>query len=546
MSSNDPSSDLDSRIAAVVEKTISRVRDELMHRLEDTESRLRSVADRLGTDVAAEPVSEPVPEPPAGAPAAGGEAVSALFDAVAAIDRGNSQQEVLAALLEGLGRFAGRSALFLTRADGAQGWGSYGFEDLTGEIQDVVLSYDQGPLAVLAEGRGCVALSAEECRDLCARIGASPGTEGLLVPFVLRDRLAAALYADRSPDDAPLAHQQLQLLAYVGSLAVESLTLRQRNETPTLQVASADAEAPGVALWEAPAAEAAEPAAEEAVPPPPPTEPPPTEPQPAEPEPTEPQLSEPQLSEPQPIGETVIEGLVEPVVEPVVEERVTEELPLPEAPAETVSEAPATEPEPAVGDEEWQLPTMPEELAQPAAEPEPAPEEEPARPFEAPAPPAEEATAMEAPAAAATGGDELATAEAEPHPAPAEPAPLTEEEAAGAPSGSTEVRPPTDVSGPGWAFTASRAATESSDDSQHEEARRLARLLVTEIKLYNEEQVEEGRRGKDIYARLREDIDRSRQIFNERVEAEVREQTDYFHEEMVRILAGGNEEALGL
>ena len=144
-----------------------------------------------------------------------------------------------------------------------------------------------------------------------------------------------------------------------------------------------------------------------------------------------------------------------------------------------------------------------------------------------------------------TAAEELSTAAVEPAPAMAEPAPPAKEPA-GAPGGSTEVRPPTDVSGPGWAFTASRAATESSDDSQHEEARRLARLLVTEIKLYNEEQVEEGRRGKDIYARLREDIDRSRQIFNERVDEEVRQQTDYFHEEMVRILAGGNEEALGI
>jgi hypothetical protein len=58
--------------------------------------------------------------------------------------------------------------------------------------------------------------------------------------------------------------------------------------------------------------------------------------------------------------------------------------------------------------------------------------------------------------------------------------------------------------------------------------------------------VEEGRRGNDIYARLREDIDRSRQIFNERVDEAVRGETDYFHEEMVRILAGGNAEALGL
>ena len=123
--------------------------------------------------------------------------------------------------------------------------------------------------------------------------------------------------------------------------------------------------------------------------------------------------------------------------------------------------------------------------------------------------------------------------------------PPPEDQVAGAAGETTEVSPPTDVTGPGWAFTASRAAADAGDDAQHEEARRLARLLVTEIKLYNEEQVEEGRRGNDIYPRLREDIDRSRQIFNERVDDAVREETDYFYEEMVRILAGGNVEALG-
>ncbi|HET9227869.1 MAG TPA: hypothetical protein VFR31_14435, partial [Thermoanaerobaculia bacterium] len=86
----------------------------------------------------------------------------------------------------------------------------------------------------------------------------------------------------------------------------------------------------------------------------------------------------------------------------------------------------------------------------------------------------------------------------------------------------------------------------SGDDSLHEEARRLARLLVSEIKLYNEEQVEEGRRKRDIYERLREDIDRSRQMYEERVEARILKTTDYFYQELVRILAAGDAKALGI
>jgi len=80
----------------------------------------------------------------------------------------------------------------------------------------------------------------------------------------------------------------------------------------------------------------------------------------------------------------------------------------------------------------------------------------------------------------------------------------------------------------------------------HEEARRLARLLVSEIKLYNEEQVEEGRRNRDIYERLKEDIDRSRQMYDERVDPKILRSTDYFYQELVRILAAGDSKALGI
>ncbi len=86
----------------------------------------------------------------------------------------------------------------------------------------------------------------------------------------------------------------------------------------------------------------------------------------------------------------------------------------------------------------------------------------------------------------------------------------------------------------------------SEDEAQREEARRFARLLVSEIKLYNEEQVERGRESKDIYHRLREDIDRSREMFEKRISTEVRENQDYFQDELVRILADGDPDLLGM
>ena len=114
------------------------------------------------------------------------------------------------------------------------------------------------------------------------------------------------------------------------------------------------------------------------------------------------------------------------------------------------------------------------------------------------------------------------------------------------PTGHPEVRPPSDVQGPGWAFATTRVNVAADDEALHEEARRLARLLVSEIKLYNEEQVEEGRRNRDLYERLKDDIDRSRQMYEERVEPRVLRSTDYFYQELVRILAAGDSKALGI
>jgi hypothetical protein len=83
-------------------------------------------------------------------------------------------------------------------------------------------------------------------------------------------------------------------------------------------------------------------------------------------------------------------------------------------------------------------------------------------------------------------------------------------------------------------------------ERKHEEARRFARLLVSEVRLYNEQAVVEGKADRDIYHRLKEDIDRSREMYEQRVSSEIRAESNYFFDELVRILADGDPDALGL
>ncbi|MGC2537619.1 MAG: hypothetical protein WA350_12605 [Candidatus Sulfotelmatobacter sp.] len=81
------------------------------------------------------------------------------------------------------------------------------------------------------------------------------------------------------------------------------------------------------------------------------------------------------------------------------------------------------------------------------------------------------------------------------------------------------------------------AGLSPEDADVHRKALRFARLLVDEIKLYNQAKVAEGRRNKDLYDRLKEDIDKSRGTFQKRYGSTVAASGDYFQNELVRSLA---------
>jgi hypothetical protein len=533
MSLSDHFQDLDPKIAGALRQAVDGLRAEFRQLLAETrgESLEAESSTAYAIDLGQTPEPQPAAMPESVAPVLGEDEVSSpappieldgieeLKHAVALIDRATTQAEVLDSLLAGARRFASRSAVLLLRSAALEGWDGSGFGDAGAAVpnQEIELVADS-PWGRLAQGRGGVPLEASDCAVLCDAIGAEHPAVGVLLPLVLGDRVAAALYADRLEGDGSLEISALQLLTFNAGQVLETLPLRNRSATATLRIADTAAVDEAIAV---------------------------------EPEPATATEVAPEFEEPA--------GVV-PEEEPLdVEAPVGEG----EAPSSTSLEATSEEVTAsgeAFDETGGELVTRTLTPRESLAEPSPA-ETTVFEPLAAP--PGVELEEWPAPGDLLESGVELSTTlepagvdglagaptiieEPEVAPEP-EPEPASEPEPEAQPERTTaEVQPPSDLDGPGWAFRQRPVAAELGEEALHEEARRLARLLVTEIKLYNEEQVDMGRQQRDLYGRLREDIERSRQIYSDRIDSAVRDKKDYFHEALVRILAGGDAGALGV
>lgn len=743
---------LDEQVASAVRRALDDVRNELRSGLDqaidDLRGKLAEVSPELPetffTEEALRQLAEETAPPTGDALAAAkveGEAVgrnalgSDLREALVAVDRARSQNDVLQALVNESSRFASRAAVLLLRPEGLVGWVAHGFEGEPEAIRSASVAAQAEDWSTAVAGEGPRRLAASRCAQLLSQLDSPLPAEGVAIPVLLRDRVSAVFYADRGTSSDRFDVAALQVLVYSTALALETLAFRQREATATLEAVVGEAaptaepeavaaaaeslfeeeraglaeEAPAAleeepaALEEAPAAVEEAPAAVEEAPAALEEEPAAVEQEPGatiaaeelevegleveglelgppEAEAPPPEEEEPEVIElPEDVGEMVLEteedqttpwrawkppaaeaeaeaeaapeieaeaeegpGLeaVElepetaaeeavPPMEPPAEieigaaleieaEAAAEEVELVETELEAPGAGPAPPPAEAAFEEvvppeasagaetrmiagferDFEL-TTPEQAAAPAAgeveleieeleldaevlEELPELEPGPVAPTAEPVLELEE----ELPEAAEAGGMPIAEAvePAEPEPpapAPAEPAapveaehpaevqaaaPVEESPAAEsvpeAPATTTSgafagavpeqpsggpIEPPTDIQGPGLAFSDKGAAGGASgDDAAHQEARRLARLLVSEIQLYNQDDVEEGRRNGDIYERLKDDIDRSRQLYEERVAPDLRESTDYFYQELVRQLGAGDAKALGI
>lgn len=130
---------------------------------------------------------------------------------------------------------------------------------------------------------------------------------------------------------------------------------------------------------------------------------------------------------------------------------------------------------------------------------------------------------------------------------PKEPAVVQEAPPAVAEEPAVKVEEPAPVE-PEVAAPAAAVAIDSlPEDLQalHKKAKRFAKVTVQELFMYKKDEVIKGREHKDLYDRFKEEIDKSKALYDKRFEKIAAHNADYLYDELVRVLAEKDPSALG-
>ena len=119
-----------------------------------------------------------------------------LVQAVASIHAGSTQKEILRALLDVGSVYGSRLALFVVKAGTATGWQGRGLGE-EDAVKDFPLDMTSGPAAHAYQNRAATPANiAEMDRRFVEQFGGPANEQILLLPLVLKDKVAALLYAD--------------------------------------------------------------------------------------------------------------------------------------------------------------------------------------------------------------------------------------------------------------------------------------------------------------------------------------------------------------
>ena len=342
-------------VSEALEKHVAQVRDEIV----------RSVMDEI----------RPKLEAKENAPVAASSSPTDLLAAIAGIQLGASQRDILRTLLDSMAKYSGRSALFVVKSGAATGWQGRGFAN-NDAVKDLQLDTKDGLAAHALQSRTSNSGSSSEMGDaFTSQLGKPTDDRVIVLPLLLKDKIAALVYADAG--DGTLDPAALEVLVLSTGAWLEVVSLRKTSQKDGVEG------------------------------------------------------SAPERTESAPVPQTV----------------------------SSYSDPFASH--------------APKHVAPPAA-------------------PVSEPVAVAETSAAATAA-----------------APATDPFAGLSPE----------------------------DADLHRKAQRFARLLVDEIKLYNQVKVSEGRKHKDIYDRLKEDIEKSRGTYQKRYGNTAAASVDYFTQEVIRSLA---------
>ncbi len=167
---------------------------------------------------------------PATAPAAAESGTGNLVQAVASVHAGSTQKEILRALLDAGSAYGSRVALFVVKSGAAHGWQGRGFEN-DEAVKDLPLEMTAGPAAHAYQNRVVTPGNiAEMDRRFVERLGGPQNEQLLVLPLVLKDKVAALLYADGGSNDL-LDAASLELLVMATSSWLEVVSLRKQAQT---------------------------------------------------------------------------------------------------------------------------------------------------------------------------------------------------------------------------------------------------------------------------------------------------------------------------
>ena len=180
------------------------------------------------------------PPAPAVAPGAPQADWTVVRGSLAAIESARSQVDVLSRFLMRVNAHASRVALLVLRNDRLTGWKSVGF-DASGGRDEAVRALDLGGeddpfvAALLKSQRSMLAEPPDESGPLRRALSGQAPARTLLVPMVIRDRLAGIVCADELPgEEGRLNEAAVEVLTFVTGLAVDLLAARKKIPSPSL------------------------------------------------------------------------------------------------------------------------------------------------------------------------------------------------------------------------------------------------------------------------------------------------------------------------
>src|ERR1700739_3786298 len=217
------------QLQQIVERAVAQVLDRQLPKLQS------ELVERVLAEL-------PALEPGAGS-TAGSQTPAGLAQSVSSIHTGNTQKEILRSLLDAAGAYAARVALFVVKAGAATGWQGRG---LGGDdaIKDFPLDISSGPVAHALQKRVVTPANiAEMDRRFVKQFGGPENEQILVLPLVLKENVAALLYADGG-DNGALGAASLESLVMATSTWLEVVSLRKQTQKEVMESAAGVERAP--------------------------------------------------------------------------------------------------------------------------------------------------------------------------------------------------------------------------------------------------------------------------------------------------------------